>query len=48
MLMGLRGEPWFGTLEEELIEKIPEEGISRNDLFSDYPRARKMLTSREV
>ena len=41
MLMGLRGEPWFGTLEEELIEKIPEEGISRNDLFSDYPKGKE-------
>jgi len=41
MLMGLRGEPWFGPLEEELIEKIPEEGISRNDLFSDYPRGKE-------
>ena len=40
MLMGLRGEPWFGTLEEELIQKIPEEGISRNDLFSDYPKGK--------
>jgi len=40
MLMGLRGEPWFGPLEEELIEKIPEEGISRNDLFSDYPKGK--------
>ena len=41
MLMGLRSEPWFGTLEEELIEKIPEEGISRNDLFSDYPKGKE-------
>ena len=41
MLMGLRGEPWFGTLEEELIQKIPEEGISRNDLFSDYPKGKE-------
>ena len=41
MLMGLRGEPWFGTLEEELIEKIPEEGISRNDLFADYPKGKE-------
>ena len=41
MLMGLRAEPWFGPLEEELIEKIPEEGISRNDLFSDYPKGKE-------
>ena len=41
MFMGLRGEPWFGTLEEELIEKIPDEGISRNDLFSDYPKGKE-------
>jgi DNA-binding HxlR family transcriptional regulator len=41
MLMGLRSEPWFGPLEEELIEKIPEEGISRNDLFSEYPKGKE-------
>jgi hypothetical protein len=39
--MGLRSEPWFGPLEEELIEKIPEEGISRNDLFSEYPKGKE-------
>ena len=41
MLIGLRGEPWFGPLEEELMEKIPKNGISRNELFADYPRGKE-------
>ena len=41
MLMGLRSEPWFGPLEEELLAKIPDEGISRADLFADYPRGKE-------
>ena len=24
MFMGLRSEPWFGPLEEELLDKIPK------------------------
>ena len=43
MLMGLRGEPWLGPLEEELIEKIPPEGISRTDLFADYPKGKENI-----
>ena len=41
MFMGLRSEPWFGPLEEELLEKIPKEGISRTDLFSEYPKGKE-------
>ena len=41
MFMGLRSEPWFGPLEEELLDKIPKEGISRTDLFSEYPKGKE-------
>ena len=43
MLMGLRGEPWLGTLEEEILEKIPKDGVSRNDLLSQYPRGKDFI-----
>jgi len=41
MLQGLRTEPWLGALETELLEKIPEEGITRTELFSEYPRGKE-------
>ncbi|MGY8703968.1 MAG: hypothetical protein ACKVGY_06500, partial [Candidatus Poseidoniales archaeon] len=40
MFLGLRGEPWIGQLEQELLDKIPEHGISRVDLFADYPKGK--------
>ena len=41
MLLGLRSEPWLGSLEEEILEKIPEDGITRTELLSDYPRGKE-------
>ena len=41
MLQGLRTEPWLGALETELLEKIPDEGITRTELFSEYPRGKE-------
>ena len=41
MLLGLRGDPWLGPLEEELLDKITEEGTSRSELFADYPRGKE-------
>ena len=41
MLLGLRSEPWIGSLEEELLEKIPEEGITRAELLAEYPRGKE-------
>ena len=41
MLQGLRTEPWLGALENELLEKIPDEGITRTELFSQYPRGKE-------
>ncbi|HJM13396.1 MAG TPA: DEAD/DEAH box helicase [Candidatus Thalassarchaeaceae archaeon] len=41
MLMGLRSEPWFGPLDEELMAKIPDGGISRSDLLADYPKGKE-------
>ncbi|MDP6220795.1 MAG: hypothetical protein QGG76_04320, partial [Candidatus Thalassarchaeaceae archaeon] len=41
MLLGLRGEPWLGPLEEELLDKIAEEGTSRTELFADYPKGKE-------
>tara|TARA_S200000501_G_scaffold302650_1_gene290139 strand:- start:1007 stop:2848 length:1842 start_codon:yes stop_codon:yes gene_type:complete len=41
MLLGLRSEPWLGSLEEEILEKIPEEGITRTELLSEYPRGKE-------
>ena len=40
IFLGLRGEPWIGDLEQELLDKIPKEGISRTDLFADYPKGK--------
>ena len=41
MLLGLRGEPWIGDLEQELLDKIPKGGIPRNQLFADYPKGKE-------
>ena len=41
MLLGLRSEPWLGSLEEEILEKIPEDGITRTELLSEYPRGKE-------
>ena len=41
MLLGLRSEPWIGSLEEEILEKIPEDGITRTELLSEYPRGKE-------
>jgi hypothetical protein len=41
MLLGLRSDPWIGSLEEELLEKIPEEGITRAELLAEYPRGKE-------
>ena len=41
MLLGLRSEPWMGSLEEEILEKIPEDGITRTELLSEYPRGKE-------
>ncbi|HJO42440.1 MAG TPA: DEAD/DEAH box helicase, partial [Candidatus Thalassarchaeaceae archaeon] len=41
LVLGLRGDPWLGTLEEELIEKIPKEGMSRAELFEGYPKGKE-------
>ena len=40
ILTGLRSEPWLGTLEIELLEKIPEEGLTRAELFDGYPKGK--------
>jgi hypothetical protein len=40
ILTGLRSEPWLGTLELELLEKIPEEGLTRAELFDGYPKGK--------
>ena len=40
LVLGLRGDPWLGSLEEELIEKIPKEGMSRAELFEGYPKGK--------
>ncbi len=41
MLLGLRSDPWLGSLEEEILEKIPEDGITRTELLSEYPRGKE-------
>ncbi|MEC7532742.1 MAG: hypothetical protein VX557_04685, partial [Candidatus Thermoplasmatota archaeon] len=41
MLLGLRSDPWIGSLEEELLDKIPEEGITRAELLAEYPRGKE-------
>ena len=41
MLLGLRSDPWIGSLEEELLEKIPEEGVTRAELLAEYPRGKE-------
>ena len=43
LFLGLRGEPWLGPYEEELLEKIPKEGISRAELFADYPKGKENI-----
>ena len=40
IFLGLRGEPWIGQLEQELLDKIPPYGISRTDLLADYPKGK--------
>ena len=40
LVLGLRGDPWIGPLEEELLEKIPKDGMSRMELFADYPKGK--------
>ncbi len=40
LVLGLRGDPWLGSLEEELIEKIPKGGMSRAELFEGYPKGK--------
>jgi len=41
ILLGLRSEPWLGPLEEELLDKIPEGGLTRTELFEDYPKGKE-------
>ena len=41
LVLGLRGDPWLGPLEEELLDKIPKEGISRIELFDGYPKGKE-------
>ena len=41
ILLGLRSEPWLGPLEEELLDKIPEGGLTRPELFDDYPKGKE-------
>jgi hypothetical protein len=41
MFLGLRGEPWIGNLEQELLDKIPPEGLSRTELFDGYPKGKE-------
>ncbi len=41
ILLGLRSEPWLGPLEEELLDKIPEGGLTRTELFDDYPKGKE-------
>ena len=41
LVLGLRGDPWLGPLEEELLEKIPKEGMSRMELFDGYPKGKE-------
>ena len=41
LVLGLRGDPWLGPLEEELLEKIPNEGKSRMELFDGYPKGKE-------
>ena len=41
ILTGLRSEPWLGSLELELLEKIPEEGLTRAELFDGYPKGKE-------
>ncbi|MDP7002667.1 MAG: DEAD/DEAH box helicase [Candidatus Thalassarchaeaceae archaeon] len=41
MLMGLRGEPWLGPLEEEILEKISDSGTTRAELLSGYPSGKE-------
>ena len=48
LVLGLRGDPWLGPLEEELLEKIPKDGMSRMELFEGYPKAKKMPTSKVI
>ena len=40
IVLGLRGDPWIGPLEEELLAKIPKDGMSRMELFADYPKGK--------
>ena len=41
VVLGLRGDPWLGPLEEELLEKIPKAGMSRMELFDGYPKGKE-------
>ncbi len=41
VLTGLRSEPWIGDLEQELLDKIPESGITRAELLADYPKGKE-------
>ncbi len=41
IFLGLRSEPWIGSLEQELIDKIPPEGLSRTELFEGYPKGKE-------
>ena len=41
LVLGLRGDPWIGDLEEALLEKIPKEGMSRAELFEGYPKGKE-------
>lgn len=41
LLLGLRAEPWLGPMEMELLEKIPESGITRAKLLKMYPSGKE-------
>ena len=41
ILTGLRSEPWLGDLEQELLGKIPEGGVTRAELLADYPKGKE-------
>ena len=41
MFLGLRGEPWIGALEQELLDKITPGGLSRAELFDGYPKGKE-------
>ena len=39
MLLGLRPEPWFSSMDEELLDKIPPEvNVERSEIVGDIPR----------